>query len=78
MSPQEEISRGMTVDEIKAAVNSGKKVFWKNVAYEVIKDKIGQLLILCHHNQSCIGLTWLDGKTLNGQETDFFLESEVL
>ena len=63
----------MTLQEIKDAVNSGKNVCWKNEFYEVIVDKKGQWLIKCHMNGSCIGLTWSDDVTLNGKESDFFI-----
>ena len=64
----------MTLKEIKSAVRSGKKVFWSNEAYEVILDSVGQWLIECNINGHCIGLTWLDGKTMNENEEDFFTE----
>jgi hypothetical protein len=35
--------------------------------YEVIKDKIGQYLIVCKTGY-CVGLTWKDGTTLNGED----------
>jgi Tfp pilus assembly protein PilX len=62
----------MNVHEIKQAVDSGKKVYWSNLGYQVIKDSIGQYLIkhICGH---CIGLTWQDGTTLNGKEEEFFI-----
>lgn len=63
----------MTIEEIKEAVNSGKKVYCGNSAYEVIKDKIGQWLIKCTLNDYCIGLTWQDGTTLNAKAEDFFI-----
>ena len=63
----------MHLEEIKQAVEIGHRVFWKTNAYEVIKDSIGQWLIFCHFNQSCIGLTWRDGKTMNGEESEFFI-----
>lgn len=64
----------MNVEEIKAAVDEGKIVHWKNTAYRVIKDNIGQYLI--HYPgppENYIGLTWQDGKTLNGEEKDFYI-----
>lgn len=64
----------MKTKEIKEAVEAGKRVFWKSENYEVIKDKIGQWLILCHSNGSCIGLTHRDEITLNGEEEDFFIK----
>ena len=62
----------MTVDEIKHAVDNGVDVYWSNRNYSVVKDTIGQYLIKCFSNDSRIGLTWTDGKTLNGEEKDFY------
>lgn len=62
----------MTVAQIKAAVDNGKKVHWANGAYQVIKDSRNQYLIK-HGNGSCIGLTWQDGTILNGKEEEFFI-----
>ena len=61
----------MTLQEIKAVVNQGKNVYWKNTAYKVVKGDFNQYLIV--HEQSAIGLTWLDGVTMNGEEKDFFI-----
>ena len=66
----------MKLKEIKSAVKSGKKVFWSNEAYEVILDSVGQWLIKCNINGHCIGLTKLDGKTMNENEEDFFIEGK--
>lgn len=63
----------MTVEEIKTAVDNGKTVHCLNGAYEVIKDKKNQYLIKCISNGHCIGLTWTDNVTLNGQEKDFYI-----
>ena len=63
----------MTLDEIKSAVDAGKLVHWKNPAYVVIKDCIGQYLLTCRLNNDCIGLTHRDGVTLNGKPEDFFV-----
>ena len=62
----------MKLKEIKKAVENGKTVFCGNENYHVIKDNIGQWLILCPSNGYCIGLTWLDGTTLNDKETNFY------
>lgn len=62
----------MTVQEFKKAVNEDKTVCWVPPAYRVIKDSIGQYLIICLLNNNCIGLTWRDGVTLNGEEQEFF------
>jgi len=64
----------MTLYEIMDAVGSGRRVFWRNPAYEVIRDRVGQWLIKCHINGYCTGLTWRDGETLNGDEEDFCVE----
>ena len=67
----------MKLTEIKQAIQEGKKVFWANTNYEVIKDNIGQYLIKCRLNGRCIGLTWLDNSTMNGEEKDFFCEGSI-
>lgn len=64
----------MTLTEIKAAITAGKKVCYENSSYSVIKDNKDQYLI-SHANGHCIGLTWQDGVTLNGNEQIFFIHS---
>lgn len=64
----------MTLDEIKSAIADGKTVHWKNDSYDVILDSKNQYLISCWRNGSCIGLTWTDGVTMNGKESDFYTE----
>jgi len=63
-----------TVQEIKKAVDEGKTVYSGNEAYTVIKDKVGQYLIICSLNNYCIGLSGLEGtqyeNKLNG--TNFY------
>jgi hypothetical protein len=66
----------MNLHEIKSAVEAGLPVHWSNDGYKVIKDKIGQFLVIFEPNQSCIGLTWKDGVTLNGKESDFYIKGE--
>jgi hypothetical protein len=63
----------MTLEEIKKAVLEGKTVHWSNTNYVVVKDNLDQWLINCPSNGYCIGLTWSDGKTLNGKEEDFYV-----
>jgi hypothetical protein len=68
--------------EIKEAVLSGKVVHWKNGAYRVIFDPtrgsvVAGFLIECVLNGDCIGLTWTNGVTMNGEEKDFFISEEV-
>lgn len=67
----------MTVQEIKSAVDNGITVHWSNELYTVIKDKL-KYLIKCSSNNHCIGLTWKDGTTLNGKESEFYIsENEI-
>lgn len=63
----------MTLKQIKEALSDGKKVYWSNIGYEVIKDSKDQYLIK-HSSGSCIGLTWADDVTLNGKEEEFFTQ----
>jgi hypothetical protein len=63
----------MTLQEIKDAVLAGKTVRWASKAYVVVHDNVGQWLIKCLINDSCIGLTWRDGVTMNGKEDEFFV-----
>jgi hypothetical protein len=63
----------MNINEIKTAVESGKRVHWSNGLYEVIKDEIGQWLIICRATGHAIGLTWQDGRTLNGSPGEFYV-----
>lgn len=64
----------MNLQEIKQAVDEGKKVYWKSLLYEVIKTKFGEYLIRCS-NGYANGLTWSDNTTLSGKEEDFFCPS---
>ncbi len=61
----------MNLEQIKEAVQAGYQVHWKNENYRVIQDNLGTWLIV-HSNGSCVGLTWVDGKTLNGEPEEFF------
>ena len=65
----------MTVDEIKAAVDAGKHVFWVSFNYPIIKTQNGYIIHSKSNNHS-IGLTWRDGTTLNGREDEFFVYQE--
>lgn len=68
----------MTLKEIKAAVISGRRVFWVHEGYEVKAWRIGtpqeDWVVVCHSNGHAIGLTWRDGVTMNGREDQFFCE----
>lgn len=64
---------GMTLQEIKDAVESGKTVHWSNEGYVVTKDGIGRWHIVCLSNKSSVGLTWADDVTLNGRPDKFYV-----
>jgi hypothetical protein len=64
----------MKLDQIKNAVDSGLVVHWSNDGYQVIKGH--EYLIgwdIGGRQENYIGLTWADGKTLNGKEDDFYI-----
>ena len=63
----------MTLEEIKAAVDAGKKVHWANKAYDVVKSR-DSYHIVCNLNGHTIHLTWIDGTTMNGKPEEFFIE----
>ena len=64
----------MTLQEIKVAVMAGHTVHWANTAYIVkYAPAIDEFLIHCLLNETCIGLTWRDGVTMNGREDQFFM-----
>ena len=65
----------MTLDQIKAAVDAGTVVHWRTPRYTIIRDLLGSYLIAFGHgtkDANYIGLTWLDGVTLNGKESEFY------
>ena len=65
----------MKLQEIQDAVTSGKAVCWATDNYDVIKSlKNNQYYIVCNRNQSTTGLTWRDGITLNGKESEFYIK----
>lgn len=62
----------MNLQEIKTAIEQGKTVYWSNALYKVQKYESGEYVINCSSNGHCIGLTWMDGITLNGKEDEFY------
>jgi len=50
-----------TIEEIKAAADAGTKVYAGSRAYQVVKDRIGQYLIVCDATGYCIGLHGREG-----------------
>jgi hypothetical protein len=74
----------VTLEEIKAAVLSGRTVHWKNGAYQVIIDKpiarnfraSDRFLINQVGTTIVWPLTWADGVTMSEKPEDFFLGEE--
>lgn len=62
----------MTLEQIKAAVDAGKKVCHMSTAYIVRKWSNGYH-IFCTFNDYAIGLTHQDGVTMNGKPEDFYI-----
>tara|TARA_R110002050_G_scaffold238498_2_gene374573 strand:+ start:256 stop:624 length:369 start_codon:yes stop_codon:yes gene_type:complete len=67
----------MNLAQIKAAIAEGKTVHWSNELYVVEGKDLNNLSIVCTSNNHTIGLTWLDGETLNGKEEDFFIPKNI-
>lgn len=65
-------AKGMTLEQIKTAVDAGQAVYHQSVAYEVRKWNDGRYMIVCTFNDHAIGLTWLDGVTMNGTPEQFY------
>ena len=67
----------MNIQEIKQAVDKGLSVKWVSEAYDIIKDDLGQYLIICNLNNHAIGLHGLKGtqyqNVLNGAEHEFYI-----
>lgn len=73
----------LSLEQILEAKQQGKRVFWASYGYEVLlaegKDPTEPLNYFIKYmpNGSCQGLTWLDGKTVNGKAEDFFVMGEL-
>lgn len=66
----------MNLQQIKDAIAKGQTVHWSNTGYTVEQSKSGIYHIVFAGNGHRIGLTWLDGVTLNGKEEDFYVGSK--
>lgn len=64
----------MNLEQIKAATLAGKTVHWKNPGYTVRYVPASEQWLIIFVSGDCIGLTWADGVTLNGQESDFYIK----
>lgn len=64
----------MTLEEILRAVDEGMPVHWQSSAYLVERPAGGGACVIRSLSTGhCISLTWTDGRTLNGEEEDFFI-----
>jgi hypothetical protein len=70
----------MTLPEITKAVDNDKTVCWESDNYHIVpagyrNDYNSKAYdIKCQSNNNRIGLTWADGKTLNGKPEQFFIK----
>ncbi len=67
--------RAVNLDQIKAAVDADKFVYWKTKEYIVCKDFPAESTepeyFIRHTGGQRIDLTWSDAVTLHGNENDF-------
>ena len=69
----------MKLSEIRRAVDEGLKVHWQNREYQVVRSSVDpSYLIRSKATGHCIGLTWADGVTLNGNDEEFFIGDPAL
>jgi hypothetical protein len=61
-----------SVEEIEAAVASGKVVHWATEAYQVKQWPDGKFVIVCPQTNYAIGLSYGPNKTPNGKLEEFF------
>lgn len=64
----------MNEEQIKAALDSGKEVYWGSPTYPVVKFATGYY-ITCIINANSVPLS--HGGQLNGCEEDFFVQEEA-
>lgn len=66
-----------TLEEIKQAIDNGKRVCWMNAGYRVIKISLCQYMIIHQANNgalsSAVMLTHLDGVTMNENPKTFYI-----
>ena len=64
----------MRLPEMLRALDEGLPVHWQNHSYVVERPaRGGACLIRSLSTGHCICLTWADGITLNGKESEFFI-----
>ena len=61
----------MNLEQIKKAIELGKKVYWSHTGYEVLLSN--NEYIIKHEGGHIIGLTHMDGVTMNAKEEKFFI-----
>lgn len=62
-----------TLKQITDAVDRGEEVYWKNNAYQLIKDNSDQYLIKCCINNDVASLYWVDGSSSSYNPKDFYI-----
>lgn len=67
----------LNLQQIQDAIAAGKAVYWQHPDYRVRRFGTlpgGSSYFICHVGGRSIPLTMADGKTLNGQEAEFYAE----
>lgn len=65
-----------SITQIKGAVDLGLRVKWANSGYDVIRDSLGQYLVIYRPNGHAWGLTNINGDKLNGDISQFFIADQ--
>jgi len=68
-------NKKMKLKQIKKAVDQGKKVSWMSDIYQVEFWECQGYVVRCILNDSTIGLTHQDKVTLNGNESEFYIQT---
>lgn len=61
----------MNLEQIKKAISDGLTVYYGSLSYKVIKLNNDYFI---KNDSYLISLTWADGTTLNGKESEFFIK----
>jgi hypothetical protein len=64
----------MRLQEILRALDEGLPVHWQTYGYVVERSAVGGASVIRSLSTGhCISLTWANGTTLNGKESEFFI-----
>lgn len=75
-TPPAETKPESFTETLKKAVDEGKRVYYLNENYQVVKDQTGQYLIKCNFNNAISSVFWADNETLNGKPEDYKIQEK--